>query len=204
MEIDYNNYEVIKEIPTQEKTLIIENYPYGFRLKTKIVYWIETKKNQQRLGSKTLNPKTNLWNKPKYSTYADVMILGKDKSNDHIVNMGYGVTYSDKQEYDEFIKWLNDFETDYIIQFKKYANAFFKTREFVKVSVRTTQFKNKYTGEIKEVLNFDELNDYEEITDEEHEQEQKEISKDIVRLFINNAIDEGLTIPNLKDRGVLK
>ena len=48
-----------------------DDYPYGYTLRTQIRYWLEHKpKHGYRLMSQTLNPKTNLWNKPKASTYS--------------------------------------------------------------------------------------------------------------------------------------
>jgi len=61
---------------TQANALIVKDYPYGFRLRTQIRYWITTdKKKGDRFYSQTLNPKTQVWNKPKSSTYSAVMIM---------------------------------------------------------------------------------------------------------------------------------
>lgn len=70
----------------QETAKVVENYPWGFRLRTTIRYWIETKvaKNGgQRFASQTINPKTGLWCAPKYSTYSPIMIMFLDE-NDHV------------------------------------------------------------------------------------------------------------------------
>jgi hypothetical protein len=50
---------------------VVDDYPYGFRLRCKIRYWLEFKPKQGfRLMSQTSNPKRgNVWNKPKASTY---------------------------------------------------------------------------------------------------------------------------------------
>jgi hypothetical protein len=58
---------------TDEKTAFqVDDYPYGFNIRTKIRYWLEHKnKKGWRFVSQTLNPKTNTWNKPKASTYWD-------------------------------------------------------------------------------------------------------------------------------------
>lgn len=63
-----------------ETAYVVEDYPYGFRLRCKIRYWLEYKKNKGfRLVSQTTNPKREFvtpagelveyWNKPKASTY---------------------------------------------------------------------------------------------------------------------------------------
>jgi hypothetical protein len=54
---------------------VVNNYPWGFRLKTSRKYWIETTKRGDRFCYATLNPKTNQWCKPKKSTYYAVMVM---------------------------------------------------------------------------------------------------------------------------------
>jgi hypothetical protein len=51
---------------------VVADYPYGFRARCSIRYWLEHKPNHGfRLMSQTTNPKSaNHWNKPKASTYA--------------------------------------------------------------------------------------------------------------------------------------
>ena len=53
----------------------VDNYPWGFRLKTKVRYWIETTNRGDRFVKCTLNPKTNKWCKEKKSTYQAVMVM---------------------------------------------------------------------------------------------------------------------------------
>lgn len=55
-----------------ETAYVVADYPYGFRLRCSIRYWLEYKPNVGfRLASQTTNPKRgNVWNKPKFSTYA--------------------------------------------------------------------------------------------------------------------------------------
>jgi len=57
-----------------ETAYVVEDYPYGFRLRCKIRYWIEFKpKKGFRFVSQTTNPKKpgEVWNKPKASTYSE-------------------------------------------------------------------------------------------------------------------------------------
>ena len=60
----------------------IGNYPWGFRLRTKVRYWIETTNRGDRFVKCTLNPKTNQWCKPKKSTYDAVMVMTKKVEDD--------------------------------------------------------------------------------------------------------------------------
>jgi len=58
----------------------VKDYPYGFRLRTSIFYWIESKKGVgDRLGTYTINPKNGKPNKPKYGTYSTFMYLVKNE-----------------------------------------------------------------------------------------------------------------------------
>jgi len=69
-----------------ETAYVVDDYPWGFRLRTTIRYWIESKdaKNGgQRFGSQTINPKTGQWCKPKYSTYSPIMVMYLDEK-DHV------------------------------------------------------------------------------------------------------------------------
>lgn len=54
-----------------ETAYVVSDYPYGFRLRCKIRYWLEfSAKRGFRFCSQTSNPKNgNAWNKPKASTY---------------------------------------------------------------------------------------------------------------------------------------
>ncbi len=62
-------------LKTTEKATV-ENYPYGFRLKTTAFYSIEHKKGKGfRSVFQTINPKTGKLNKPKCSTYSPVKVL---------------------------------------------------------------------------------------------------------------------------------
>lgn len=55
-----------------ETAYLVDDYPYGYRLRCKIRYWLEYKPNHgYRLMSQTTNPRRpgEVWNKPKASTY---------------------------------------------------------------------------------------------------------------------------------------
>lgn len=56
-----------------ETAYLVDDYPYGFRLRCQIRYWLEDHPTHgTRLVSQTSNPKLPgmVWNKPKPSTYA--------------------------------------------------------------------------------------------------------------------------------------
>jgi hypothetical protein len=83
---------------TDEATAyVVDDYPYGFRLRTKIRYWIETTKHGDRFVSQTLNPKVahEHWNKPKKSTYSLVGCMFLDEEG-HVTWTGLS-NYSDEE-----------------------------------------------------------------------------------------------------------
>lgn len=96
----------------------VEDYPWGFRLRTKQRYWIETqdKKNGgQRFVYQTLNPKTGTWCKPKKSTYNVIEILYIDEKG-HVkreVISRYGMGEEWKEYVNEFIEIHKDNLTEF-------------------------------------------------------------------------------------------
>ena len=81
--------EVLLGHTSAETAYVVDDYPYGFRVRTKIRYWMETatkgaSRNKVRLVSSTLNPNTGRWNKPKASTYADAGWMYLDHRNGHV------------------------------------------------------------------------------------------------------------------------
>ena len=61
-------------IPSTEK-VAVENYPYGFRLRTTLYDWLEfNPKHGFRHCTQTVNPKNGRLNAPKKSTYYTVML----------------------------------------------------------------------------------------------------------------------------------
>jgi hypothetical protein len=80
-----------------ETAYVVSDYPYGFRLRCVIRYWLEFKKGRgTRLVSQTTNPKRPLtvWNKPKASTYAEFGGAMYLDENEHVQWQGL-TQYSD-------------------------------------------------------------------------------------------------------------
>lgn len=93
---------------SMETAYVVEDYPYGFRLRCKIRYWLESNKNGTRLVSQTSNPKREglVWNKPKASTYARFAACMYLDEHDH-------VTWSGLTEYTtaaEAEAWVNTYK----------------------------------------------------------------------------------------------
>jgi len=92
--------QVLSGHVSPETAYVVEDYPYGFRLRCRIRYWLEFNKTHGvRLMSQTSNPKKPglVWNKPKASTYCrfgGAMFLDQD---DHVQWSGL-TEYGDLRE----------------------------------------------------------------------------------------------------------
>lgn len=66
---------------TPETAFVVADYPYGFTLRCKIRFWLETNKKGTRFCSQTTNPRTGnvAWNKPKASTYSSTGAMYLDE-----------------------------------------------------------------------------------------------------------------------------
>ena len=63
-----------------ETAYVVEDYPWGFRLRTTIRYWVESKERHgQRFVSQTKDPRTGKWCAPKPSTYDEIVILALEE-----------------------------------------------------------------------------------------------------------------------------
>ncbi len=166
------NENILKIQPTEKNPVIVEDYPYGWK-RTKIKYWVESiKKKGDRFCSQTLNPKTNLWNNPKKSTYNAVNIVYKNEKG-HITYYGYHRS-TDEESYNKFMEFVGDTELNELQKEElKILRAVIKTYKNVNFEIRKRQFKHKITGEIVEQVPLMSVKDYEEVTEEEQEEEQK-------------------------------
>ncbi len=80
----------------------VDDYPYGFRLRTKIRYWVEGNKNGDRFVSCTLNPKNGKWNKPKADTYKTAGVLFIEETTGHVKYACIN-PYHSVEQYEAFI-----------------------------------------------------------------------------------------------------
>ena len=87
----------------ENSAYVVDDYPYGFKLRTQIRYWLEfAPKKGARFVSQTMDPKKGRWNAPKKSTYADlggVMFLD---GQGHVSWEGVGV-YTSATKLLEFV-----------------------------------------------------------------------------------------------------
>ena len=123
-----------------ENAIEVNNYPWGFRLKTQRRYWIESNKTQgDRLCFCTLNPKTDKWCAVKKSTYVAVDLLYFDENN-HVKTFGIHKYGTDKKELEQFLSKidynsLNDLQKKQICKLRAIHKVMEKvTFEIAKVS----------------------------------------------------------------------
>ncbi len=81
-----------------ETAYVVNDYPFGFRLRCKIRYWIETaekgaKRGQMRFMAQTTDPRkpAEFWNKPKAGVYHDLVVMFLDDENGHVQNDAIGM-----------------------------------------------------------------------------------------------------------------
>jgi hypothetical protein len=85
----------------EKNPLVIADYPYGFKLRCEIRYWIETNNKGDRFVSQTVNPKTGRLNAPKYGTYKTIVVMYKnDIGHVHCASIN---RYTSKDEIKQFI-----------------------------------------------------------------------------------------------------
>ena len=122
---------------SEESAYIVNDYPYGFRLRTKIRYWIETKKGfGQRFISQTLNPKNGKWNAPKKGNYTTILLMGLDDQT------GYTITESCNNWMYNTEESVKEFEAKYTLtDYQKQA---------IKYIIAVIRANNKITWTISE------------------------------------------------------
>ena len=121
---DYSGYKPLSGHISEETAYIVDDYPYGFRLRTQIRYWVETKKGKgQRFVSQTLNPKTSRWNKPKASIYSTVVMMALDvNENYHVKNVTMS-EWASGEALADFAAWAEGYLTEWQIGALDYLGA---------------------------------------------------------------------------------
>jgi hypothetical protein len=124
-ETTVKNITVLKPFHTSfETAFLIEDYPFGFRLRCQKKVWIETdKKKGQRLMEQTTNPRNDnkTWNKVKMSTYSEMIVLFIDNETGYLES-DYVSEYNITRESGPFLGKYEDGLTrpqiDRLTQFK--------------------------------------------------------------------------------------
>lgn len=167
---------MLKGHVSEETAYLVDDYPYGFRLRTQIRYWIETKPRKgDRFVAQTLNPKTNKWNKPKRGTYSAILVMWLNEDN-HVKHSGLsGRGWATQEGIDAPIEFIGDHELNEHQQNElKVARAILETNKHVTVTTTNTTNLTKEERAIK---------------DKEQEENRKQVGK----LFGYNLHKEGAT-----------
>lgn len=156
---------------SEENAYLVENYPWGFRLRTKIRYWIETsdKKNGgQRFCHQTLNPKNGLWCAPKKTTYTPILIMYLDE-NEHvkIASVDYNHFDEDKREeqFKDFMETHKDNLTAYQVKKLKEIKAYREVMKNVTWTIKESEPVDcsTFISNIEKELEEDKKNEKEQL-----------------------------------------
>lgn len=82
----FNGQQLVGHV-SPETAFVVADYPYGFKLRCQMRYWIESKPGYgQRFVSQTSNPKKPglVWNKPKAGVYALVVVMYRDQDTGYV------------------------------------------------------------------------------------------------------------------------
>lgn len=93
-----------------ETAFVVADYPYGFKLRCQIRYWLErAPKKGYRLCSQTTNPKKagEVWNAPKKSTYTMLAVMGLNEEN-HVTWTGCS-----SYDFDKLAEFCDTYGTDF-------------------------------------------------------------------------------------------
>lgn len=138
---------------SEENAYIVNDYPYGFRLRCKIKYWVETKKGQgQRFCSQTLNPKTDKWNKPKKGTYHVIlgMFINEEGYVTHeTLSSGGWSKEEDIKRFEELFSPLTEYQQGAI----RYIRATNKANEVVKWTIKEGEGQQQTKEEQQAIWN---------------------------------------------------
>jgi hypothetical protein len=181
--MDTNTIKYLYQHVSPETAYVVDDYPWGFRLRTTIRYWIESKNAKnggQRFASQTINPKTGQWCKPKYSTYSTIMVMYLDeKEHVHVTSLN---TYSKTETINKFKENHLSNLTDFQKKALKNLIAYDKVMQHVTFEIKPSPVGpiNLFSKDLAEVAKRAQLL---------KEQEEREIEQDAIFKKINRAIN---------------
>jgi len=126
----------------------VDNYPWGFRLKTKVRYWIETSDKSnggQRFCKCTLNPKTGAWCAPKKGTYNILSNMYLDENN-YVQYDAISLYHCEEETLNKYIENHKDHLGEYEIKKLKFFKARNEVMKHVKVEFDSVSFDETEEG----------------------------------------------------------
>jgi hypothetical protein len=121
-----------------ETAYLVADYPYGFRLRCQIRYWLEFKAGRGfRLVSQTSNPKRpgTVWNKPRASTYHVVAVMVIDEDDHVTIDTLSAGGWSTEERIDEYEATHAAALTDDHRQAIRYVRASNRMNDYVTYTV---------------------------------------------------------------------
>ena len=177
-----------------ENAVEVNNYPWGFRLKTKRRTWIETDKNKgDRVCFCTLNPKTNKWCAVKKSTYNAVDVLLIDE-NDHVKSIGLWKYGTNEKDLENFLSKI-DYNSLSLLQKKQIERIKAINKVMEKVTVKIEKVSEYNLSDPKDLERMKQDNNSEET--KKREEEKRKVEGQIVSA-INSTYNQALIKNNLK------
>jgi len=177
-----------------ENAVEVNNYPWGFRFKTKRRTWIETDKNKgDRVCFCTLNPKTNKWCAVKKSTYNAVDVLLID-DNEHVKSIGVWKYGTSEKDLENFISKI-DYNSLSLLQKKQIERIRAVNKVMEKVSFKIEKVSEYNLSDPKDLERMRQDNNSPETKAREQQQEQEKAK--IVNA-INSQYNQNIIKNNLK------
>jgi hypothetical protein len=121
-----------------ESAYVVDDYPFGFRLRCQKRYWIEYKPGKVggfRLVTQTSNPKRAglVWNAPKKGTYTDILVMGFNAKG-HVITDGFRVG-ENEETLDRFLAAYREGIGPEGLKIERIARAFARGMKNITVTV---------------------------------------------------------------------
>ena len=111
-----NQCKILRGHNSPETAYVVNDYPYGFRLRCEIRYWLEKRYGRgSRLMSQTSNPKVagGVWNKPKSSVCSAGLCFMYADEQGHVQWMsGNAFSLAGKEFVDFANRWSDQFNAE--------------------------------------------------------------------------------------------
>lgn len=138
-----NKDNILRGYTTKETAYEVKDYPWGFKLRTSIFYWIESAKGKgDRVCSYTIDPKNGRECKPKKGTYGPFKYLYKN-GDGHVTSGGIDAFDMEKFEM-QFNFILERIKEEFISEVQK-ENI--KVNYYQHVRANAPYIAAKYTDE---------------------------------------------------------
>lgn len=124
---------------SEETAFVVDNYPWGFRLKTEVKFWIERTSKGERFCKMTKNPKTGKWCKPKKSTYSLVALLYHNEATGKTSYYG-ACRYKTEQFLEQLGDKLDDWQIEQLNKSIQESKAISEMFDFSVFKTKTVTF----------------------------------------------------------------